>query len=68
MAQIEIEGKILKQEDNTIIFKIKKRGQLKVIAHIWITKGETVEDFENNPAINKKAGLLVGANGGLTLY
>ena len=68
IAQIEIKGKILKQEGNKIICEVDKVGILKVIGHIWITKGQTVKDFEGNPAINSKAGLRVGRNGGLQLY
>jgi hypothetical protein len=68
IAQIEIEGTILKQEGNKIICKVEKIGTLNVVAHIWITKGQTVKHFEGNPAINSKAGLGVGRNGRLQLY
>ena len=68
IAQIEIEGKILKQEGNRITCEVGKLGILDVVAHVWITKGKTVKHFEGNPAINKKSGLRVGRNGGLQLY
>lgn len=68
IAQIEIEGKILKQKGNKIICEVGKLGILDVVAHVWITKGQTVKHFEGNPAINSKSSLRVGRNGGLQLH
>lgn len=68
IAQIKIKGKILKQEGNKIICEVGKIGQLKVVGHIWITRGNTVKEFDDNPAINSKVGLEVGVNGALKLY
>jgi len=68
MAQIEIEGKILEQKGNIIICEIGRVGIKNVLGHIWIAKGKNIEEFKHNPAINSKAGLLVGPNGALKLY
>lgn len=68
IAQIEIKGKILKQDGNKIICEVGRIGQLRVVGHVWITKGNTVKEFNDNPAINSKAGLEVGNNGALKLY
>ena len=68
IAQIEIQGKILKQEGNRITCEVGKIGMLNVVGHIWVTKGNSVKEFEDNIAINNKSGLRVGRNGGLQLY
>jgi len=42
MAQIEITGKILKQDENKIICEVEKVGILNMVGYIWITKGGSV--------------------------
>lgn len=65
IAQIEIKGKILKQEGNKIICEVGKTGN--IVGYVWITKGETVENFEGNPAINSNSGIRVCRNGNLQI-
>jgi hypothetical protein len=55
---------ILLNENGRIIVKIKNYNNIG--AHLWVTSGNDLEDFENNPALNKKSTLFIGVNGGLS--
>lgn len=58
---------ILMNKNGRIVIKLHYYAQFSKAANLFVTKGETLHDFSSNSAINKKNGLFVGGNGGLTV-